>query len=363
MSGGEDGVDTTVATGATYPFAFPATGSALFVIEKRDPAQPGSVIAPELVAEVAAIDGVVAAAGTNQTLSLTIHAIAGDQAAIPVGPVHGATWLSGSRQFFLAEIVDGDPPQRVEFAIAAQAAEIGGLVIGETYTLRADGEPVQAKLSGLFTYEVDLGGMTPVLVDPETALRLYTSSGRYRTIAVDVDSEGDPVTTLEAIRAVLSEDLQLVSRSRVNREEPDQELMAAMCEHLEEGGNDLIEIIEMARTADGDNRFSRAFVAAASLRTVCPTWTVDPEASEFLRNLHERLMMPQSRSDATTADLFSFWEDTCAAADEGKLLDEHPTGLAIGWDDPSATADAALFGFMFMCPDARNTIVELIDAG
>lgn len=213
-----------------------------------------------------------------------------------------------------------------------------------------------ATLSGFIVSPASVGQTTPIIVDSETARVLFSTNGRFRSLVAAGDS-GAAASVVEEIRRLLPPELELFVQGSLPGDVGDPELEAQICSYLDDGGNSLIDVIEMARDPETDDRFARAYAAAASLQLACPSWTVDEAAMDLLADLFSAMVLSDIQTEAATSDLFAFWEDSCELASMGELVESHVTGLEVDWDNPYE-GDQALLQFVVLCPQFELTLPD-----
>jgi putative ABC transport system permease protein len=175
-----------------------------------------SSLPASLVDEVAAVDGVAAAAGYVQVNGVYVLDAEGHVADTGGAPGIGISWTPDDR-LNSATLIDGHAPTTSgEVAIDSATADQLGYRVGDNITVLTTGPRVHATLVGVFRFGKDggLAGASMTAFDTATAQRLLLAKDRFSGIGVAA-ADGTTHTLLaERLTAALGAGYQVTTKEQ-----------------------------------------------------------------------------------------------------------------------------------------------------
>ncbi len=179
----------------------------------------------EVAAQVAAVDGVETVQPRIIEFGIVPNKADGEAATSAGGPNIGVNWedLSDAPRLFIAE---GAPPVGPDqFTMDIDAVADDDFVIGERYDVQTPAGLQNLELSGSFTFadpeENALVGAKLVAFDTATAVDLLNGGRGYDDITITIDDGADIAAVIEAARAQVPSDIEVVPREVLVEEQAD----------------------------------------------------------------------------------------------------------------------------------------------
>jgi putative ABC transport system permease protein len=186
-------------------------------------------IPPEILDEVAAVDGVERVDGFVESESVFVIGADGNVVGGNGPPGVGTNWSDAPSQdgSVPLRLVDGQEPQRAgEVVLDVKTADQAGYVVGDEVTLITPGEPPQVRATLVGTTEfgggASLAGATLALFDTETAQQLILGGAdAYTSVAVTATDDTDIPQVRDRIEQVLPEGVEVKTGADVTNETAD----------------------------------------------------------------------------------------------------------------------------------------------
>ncbi len=171
---------------------------------------PGSV-----VEQIAAVDGVAAAAGTIDAEGVYVLDRDGDVLDTGGAPGIGMNWIE-QEEVRNSSLTEGRAPERSgEVALDSGTAESTGYGVGDTVTLLTTGPKIDAEVVGVFRYGESggLAGASLTAFDTDTAQRLLLDEGEFSGVAVAAEDGVSDAALSERVAGTIGDGYDVKTRA------------------------------------------------------------------------------------------------------------------------------------------------------